>query len=277
MTLINFTVQSFEEKLNKQNTGQNKDVKLCRVELYLNYINSYLRVTFSPGLMKSELPNGVTQFDTIISKVNPPTNTLSNFLEYACSTDNCDKKFALAHIQWLLNAQYTTLHITVRSILLGNAVNSSEVNCFINDSSKVLCADEVCAVSHDNDETEYKQSCGNKDVEDTILQMTTYVDIAGNKLREETTLICQYNECNSRSIFSKILTAIKEKYDLKPMFRAFNMSIESNETATKTHSFTSSKLTTSTSKNETPPMHVISITYLVFGTFYLLVFLINFS
>ncbi|UJR07381.1 hypothetical protein I4U23_011667 [Adineta vaga] len=107
--------------------------------------------------------------------------------------------------------------------------------------------------------------------------MTTYVDIAGNKLREATALICDYNECNSKFIFSTILTAIKERYDLKPMLRAVNMSIESNETTTTTtHPFTSSKLTTSTSKNETPPMHVISITYLVFGTFYFLVSLINF-
>jgi hypothetical protein len=99
---------------------------LCRIELFLDYLAQRLQVEFSPELENSQLSDGQVRFDTII-KVNDDGSTkLIHYLEYACSNEECDKEFAIKHISWLLNAQYTSLNTKVRPLLLGNTTDAGK-------------------------------------------------------------------------------------------------------------------------------------------------------
>jgi hypothetical protein len=118
--LDNFNIQSFEEQLNDLNVDQDDTMDLCRIRLFLDYSEQSLEVNFSLKLENTELPDGLVRFDTIIVALDDNSTKLFNFLEYACSDEECDKEFAIKHISWLLNAQYTSLNTKVRPLLLGN-------------------------------------------------------------------------------------------------------------------------------------------------------------
>jgi hypothetical protein len=124
--LANFNIQSFQEELNDLEVEEDDSMKSCRIELFLDYSEQYLQVTLSPELENSQLSDGQVRFDTII-KVNDDGSTkLIHYLEYACSNEECDKEFAIKHISWLLNAQYTSLNTKVRPLLLGNTTDAGK-------------------------------------------------------------------------------------------------------------------------------------------------------
>jgi len=118
--LANFNIQSFEEELNHLEFDQDDTLKLCRIALFVDYSEQYLEVSFGPELENSEVPDGQVEFDTAIVLMDDESTELINYLEYACSDEECDKEFAIKHISWLLNAQYTSLNTKVKPLLLGN-------------------------------------------------------------------------------------------------------------------------------------------------------------
>ncbi len=116
-TLANFDIQSFQKKLKDLKVDQNNIIKLCRIELGIDYLAQ---------LQNAKLPDGLVRFDTTIVAMKDGTTKLNNFLEYACSNEECDKEFAIKHISWLLNAQYTSLQEKVRPLLLGNTTDEGK-------------------------------------------------------------------------------------------------------------------------------------------------------
>jgi hypothetical protein len=119
-SLANFDIQSFEEELADLEVDEHDIIKLCRIELFLDYLAQRLQVEFSPELENSQLSDGQVRLDTFIVAMDDGSTKIVNILEYACSDEECDKEFAIKHISWLLNAQYTILNAKIRPLLLGN-------------------------------------------------------------------------------------------------------------------------------------------------------------
>jgi hypothetical protein len=124
--LASFNNQSFEGDLNGLEVDQNDTMDLCRIELFLDYLDQRLEIKFSPRLENSELSDGQVRFDTIIVAMDDNRTKLINYLEYACSDEECDKDFAIKHISWLLKAQYTSLQAKASPLLLGNTKDAGK-------------------------------------------------------------------------------------------------------------------------------------------------------
>ena len=166
-------------------------------------------------------------------------------------------------------------------------------NCFINDSTIQQCATQACIYYHGEEENENEQVCASQALaKQTTLQMATLVDTSTRELQRSTIWICKYNECNSKFIFSTILTALEKYYSLWQMFHALNMVSNSgpttirdlpslNSTATIRSTSTTTEVemtpessmisamqgTTKAPTNQAPSLHAISLTCAVFIAF----------
>jgi hypothetical protein len=98
------------------------DDNLCRVELYLDYTDPWLIVSFSARLKNSWLKDQQVRHTIMVTPIEDYGYSVLSFTEYACSEDGCEKMFIMDHIQWLLRANYTEFQTNVISLITDDGI-----------------------------------------------------------------------------------------------------------------------------------------------------------
>ncbi len=118
-SLTSLTSDNFKKKLGNFSIMHYNGSSLCRVELYINYIPDFLRVSFTEHLKGSKLKDQHIQIDTYVNGNDADDIGVNHYLEYACSDDGCERDFAIKYIDWLLGADYPELQKQLVPLILG--------------------------------------------------------------------------------------------------------------------------------------------------------------
>ena len=128
-SLNGFDNDRFQEEIRNLSTITLEDKSLCRVKLELHHEQKRLIVVFNRNLANSELNKSMVEFALRMepsSFGNMANFKINNYLEYACSNDECDKQFIIDHIGWLYKNTYTELKEQFDPLLRGNATKTDE-------------------------------------------------------------------------------------------------------------------------------------------------------
>ena len=135
LSLDNFNYDEFKMEINDFPVYDYKDnnIDKCRVEIYIDYKSRLAAVSFGDSFPWSQLNHGEGRLDFLIMfHENNAETEFYNVLEYACyDQDQCNKLFALNHIQWLRQINYTLFEFHLRSLLFSN-VNQPGEFCYQN-------------------------------------------------------------------------------------------------------------------------------------------------
>ena len=112
---LGFTLDSLVKRISNLtsiNVGQND---LCRAEIRIeiNSIWTFMTISFTNHLEDSMLDDNIIEYYTYLGSTETGDIDIRTFLQYACSEDNCDKKFIIDHIGWLLEQTHSQLSLNI--------------------------------------------------------------------------------------------------------------------------------------------------------------------
>jgi hypothetical protein len=133
--LNDFTLLAVKEALNNLTVTDRYDQ--CLVEIYMDYLGQYIKITFGTALQSHHLMRNQEvriEFLIRLTEDEPDFNSaITNILEFACDyTDECDRYFVLNHLEWLFKAKYIELDSAIRPSLTANDDNNTGKNTMFN-------------------------------------------------------------------------------------------------------------------------------------------------
>lgn len=133
--LNNFNLSKFQSEINEIPSFDYKDdnIDMCRIEIYIDYQDNTLVISFADSFQWSQLYDGETRLDFLIIFDNKQSQgNYYNVLEYACNDqDHCERLFLFNHIQWLKQVNYTRFENNLKSLLFQNSTKTGFFFSFV--------------------------------------------------------------------------------------------------------------------------------------------------
>lgn len=113
-TLLDVTNPDFVELILNLPSIKVDNDDFCHVRLEVDIDWNWIEISFHKHYKHPKLDDEEVLYGTYITRREGRTRTIINLLEYGCSADNCDKKFIVGHIGWLVTTKQSQLatHIT---------------------------------------------------------------------------------------------------------------------------------------------------------------------
>ena len=96
------------------------DNDVCRVELYVDYNEQQLRISFTEHLMDHYLEDQSVGIYISVEGDAIDKISIEHILEYACSDDGCELEFVKNYINWFITADSPNLISQLAPFILGN-------------------------------------------------------------------------------------------------------------------------------------------------------------
>ncbi len=85
------------------------DGSLCRIELYIDHDAKNFFIKLTEELQESRLQGEDVQIDIFANGYEIDDFSITHYLEYACSDDECELDFVKKYIDWFIDANYPEL------------------------------------------------------------------------------------------------------------------------------------------------------------------------
>jgi hypothetical protein len=116
--LFNVSPDEFVKSVHNLSSIEVGNDDLCRVKFEIYVDMGWLsKISFSKHLSDSEVVDNEVQYETYWMPRETESMIIINFLEYACSEDNCDKQFIVDHIGWLSTATHSQLAMNIIKLI----------------------------------------------------------------------------------------------------------------------------------------------------------------
>ena len=124
-----FDLAEFELEIDR--SFVNESLPMCRIEIYLNYENALLVISFGYSFHWSQLDSGEARLD--FSVTFHQSNSIGEYfhvVEFACDNEHfCDKAFLFNQIQSLILFDYLQLELHLKPFL--SPANSTSIGEFV--------------------------------------------------------------------------------------------------------------------------------------------------
>ncbi|CAF1278055.1 unnamed protein product [Adineta steineri] len=125
-----FNAADFQETIGNLHVIEVDDSSLCRMRIAINYISAFqlIQIEFSQQFGGSDLDDTMISFTTAAMYSQDSTGNFQivSLFEYACSGNECDKKFLTDHIHWLVKVDYTEFEQKIRPLIMGYGKEAGE-------------------------------------------------------------------------------------------------------------------------------------------------------
>ncbi|CAF1412025.1 unnamed protein product [Adineta ricciae] len=235
VSMIDFDRYEFEQLVGQFDMVGNQSE--CRIKIIAGHADQTIILQFSKILQSERMSPGIVYFNTEIIYKNKDSIEYVHELSTVCSgVDGCDKRFIFEHVDWLLQTQYEEFFkITVRLLQGGD-----------DDLQKCIqCASGFCAAYWSSSNESYTARACNREPK-AMMHLMNDFNMRNYEKTRSVYFFCGYNYCHVDSSTRKLRIAIKDHYDLSPLWKVLSAQTES--TTTSAVNFTlpkySTKLTT---------------------------------
>jgi hypothetical protein len=294
----NFNLSDFEMSIDTLPSYDYKDdnIDMCRLEIYVDYNNRSLVISFADSFEWSQLDDGEGRLDLLIVLNQSNTEVqIYNILEYACYDRNeCDKLFLFNHINWLREVNYTIFQEHLSSLLSSKSNPTGKIYFFLFDLHNLIydleycftdkinpfkCPNGFCSGKYFKNYRNYLFECIENYEPSVEVHITTNMIIEKNSLNiinlQESQIIrytCIFNVCNSQ-LLTDSLVKVVDIYYLKPLqniliqlYQGYDFQ---NSNLTDPITFSPSKTTI----REDIPSNIANKTFLYFNQSFFFIFL----
>lgn len=106
------------------------DTDLCRIKLHIAFSRTpYITTRLTNHLADSDVTDSEVEIHFTIKNSGGDNRSVSHFIEYACSYDECDKDFIgkfNKSLEWWFNARYTNLSNKIAKFIVADEETSNE-------------------------------------------------------------------------------------------------------------------------------------------------------
>ncbi|CAF1165656.1 unnamed protein product [Adineta steineri] len=233
-----FNVADFQETIGNLHVIEVDDRRLCRMRIAIDYISAFQRIQiqFSQQFEDSDLNDAMISFMTLARNTPDSTSNfeIANFVEYACSGNECDKQFLIDHINWLFKIDYIEFEQKIRPLMMGYGKEAGQ--CFV-DSTVTQCRAGKCFGSYiqtEIDNGQWEQACNKNQGFGVLLQISLKFDLHDlNPDAHRMYMLCQYDKCNEMNIMLEVKSIIDDHYNIFPVLEMFKYNSAKSTTAVK--------------------------------------------